>query len=68
MVNQDGGDKEMKYNNDTNGKNIPHDAHNTPNTSPASTQTKMTPKDKKANMTNPKLSNTKQRPTSTPQK
>ncbi len=26
MVNQDGGDKEMKDNNDTNGTNIPHDA------------------------------------------
>ncbi len=44
----------MKDNNDTNGKNIPHDAHNTPNSSPPSNKTKMTPKDKKANMTNPK--------------
>ncbi len=54
MVHQDEGNKEMKDNNDTNGKNMSHDAHNTPSTSPPSNKKKMTPKDKKANTTKPK--------------
>ena len=68
MVHQDGGDNELKDNNEKNDTNIPHDAHDTPNMSPPSNKTKMTPKNKKANIPIPKLSNTTQRPTSTPQK
>ena len=61
MVNQDGGDKEMKDNNDTHDRNTPHTHTTLPTRHHPATRQKWHQKTRKQTGPIPKLSNTKDR-------